>query len=67
MGSNYRVVNIPILTSPCRKCSEGGFACPVSNNCQKLKDFGKACDEQVTGYGVSTPDGSDCREYSFTF
>lgn len=67
MGSNYRVVNIPILTSPCRKCSEGGYICIGATNCQKLKDFGKACDQEFTGYGVSTPDDPDCREYSFSF
>lgn len=49
MGSKYRVVEIPILQSPCRKCAEN--ICSRSN-CSKLVEFNRLCDQEVIGYGV---------------
>lgn len=49
LASKYRVVEVPILQSPCRKCTEN--ICSRSN-CSKLVEFNKRCDEEVTGYGV---------------
>lgn len=48
-SKNYRVVNIEILTSPCRKCSEA-----ICNRtaCEKLAAFQLRCDQELPSYGV---------------
>lgn len=64
MGSRYTVVNIPILTSPCRNCADEGC---IQSRCQKLKNFNAECDRECTGYGVATPDGYGCQEFTVTY
>ena len=48
-NKSYRVVNIEILTSPCRKCSE---AICNRTTCAKLIAFQARCDQELPSYGV---------------
>lgn len=56
----YRVVEIPVLTSPCRGCEQSGNGyCRL--RCALLAAFQKKCDSEVTGYGIS-----DVEDYGYT-
>lgn len=48
-NKSYRVVNIEILTSPCRKCSE---AICNRTTCGQLIAFQARCDQELPSYGV---------------
>lgn len=52
MAGKYRVVEIPILQSPCRKCTEN--ICDRAN-CSILVAFNKRCDHEAITYGVCDP------------
>jgi len=55
-NKQYRVVNIEILTSPCRKCSE---AICNRSSCEKLIAFQSRCDQELPSYGVCNCEGDE--------